>query len=133
MSKINILSALLVVAATIGGLNFVANRLSFSDISSKILQRETASESLDIEIQSVGYLDHFTVFCGGIPTLVQPTGGAATSIACKCPSPVTWGSSTVSAGGYQTDDFGANVRNAYCIDSGFGVNCDCIALINSKK
>lgn len=132
MKKLDVLSYLLVLLAVVAGANFVANRASFFGVSQTVEAIKNKVSSKQVGISSVGYLDNFAVTCGTSATKVQPAGGAATSIACKCASAVSWGASDVTASTYESEDWGANVRYAYCI-AGADTVCNCIAQVNSHQ
>ena len=131
MKKLDVLSYLLVLLAVVAGANFVANRASFFGVSQTVEAIKNKVSAKEIGIRSVGYLEHFDVTCAAAATKVEPAGGAATSIACKCGAAVSWGASDVTTGGYESDDWGANVRYAYC--AGADTSCKCVAQVSSHR
>ena len=132
MKKIDVLSYVLVILAVVASSAWISNRASNFGVSQTVEAIKSKMSSKEIGVKSVGFLDSFAVTCGTSATEVQPAGGGATSIACKCASAVSWGASDVTTSTYESDDWGANVRLAYCI-AGSDTVCNCVAQVTSHQ
>lgn len=131
MNKVNLITGLLVLVATLSGVNFIANRVSFLDVSQTVDTVKSKFAAKEYSASSVGFLQEFSVDCLTTATKVAPPEGSSASIACKCAGDVSWGSEDVTASGYESADWGGNVREAYCI-AGSTTNCKCISLVSTR-
>lgn len=130
MSRVNVLSGLLVLVATVASLNFVSNRLGFWSLSDDF---ESISEVVKSKNQasSVGYLFNFDMICDSTAVKSNTGSRVTTAIACKCPSDVSWGGSAVSDGDYASSDWGGNVHEVWCAAAS-AVTCNCIGQVGTR-
>lgn len=125
MGKVDLISTLLIALLAVGAASLMTSLGVAKLVNDELAQSQT------VEIKSVGFLQEFSVDCLATATVVRPPEGASSSIACKCDAAVSWGSEDVTTGGYESDDWGGNVREAYCI-AGSTATCKCISLVSSR-